>query len=90
MAATVELMSEKGYKAVTIKEIAAAASVSEMTVFRTFGSKKAILEAILEHYMFSTPIEQIIKQNITYELEADLLMISKLYHDVLKEIKKSI
>ena len=88
MAATVELMSEKGYKAVTIKEIAAAASVSEMTVFRTFGSKKAILEAILKNYMFSTPIEQIIKQNITYELEADLLMISKLYHDVLKRDKK--
>ncbi|WP_062049168.1 TetR/AcrR family transcriptional regulator [Bacillus sp. JCM 19034] len=85
---TVDLMSDKGYKAVTIKEIAAAASVSEMTVFRTFGSKKAILDAIIDNYLFSAPIEQIIQKNITYELETDLLMISNLYHDVLKRNKK--
>ncbi|MFC4600257.1 TetR/AcrR family transcriptional regulator [Cohnella hongkongensis] len=88
LSSTVDLMSEKGYKAVTIKEIASAASVSEMTVFRTFGSKKAILDAIINSYLFSAPIEQIIQKNITYELETDLLMISKLYHDVLKRNKK--
>jgi AcrR family transcriptional regulator len=88
LSSTVDLMSEKGYKAVTIKEIATAASVSEMTVFRTFGSKKAILEAVIDNYLFSAPIEQTIHKNITYELEKDLLMISKLYHDVLKRNKK--
>lgn len=88
LSSTVDLMSEKGYKAVTIKEIAAAASVSEMTVFRTFGSKKAILDAIIDNYLFSAPVEQIIQKNIIYELETDLLMISKLYHDVLKRNKK--
>ncbi|MDQ0166149.1 AcrR family transcriptional regulator [Bacillus horti] len=88
ISSTVDLMSDKGYKAVTIKEIAAAASVSEMTVFRTFGSKKAILDAIIDNYLFSAPIEQIIQKNITYELETDLLMISNLYHDVLKRNKK--
>lgn len=88
LSSTVDLMSDKGYKAVTIKEIAAAASVSEMTVFRTFGSKKAILDAIIDNYLFSAPIEQIIQKNITYELETDLLMISNLYHDVLKRNKK--
>ncbi|HWO96851.1 TetR/AcrR family transcriptional regulator [Fictibacillus gelatini] len=88
LSSTVDLMSEKGYKAVTIKEIAAAASVSEMTVFRTFGSKKAILEAVIDNYLYSVPIEQIIQKNLTYELETDLLMISKLYHEVLKKNKK--
>jgi AcrR family transcriptional regulator len=88
LSSTVDLMSEKGYKGVTIKEIATAASVSEMTVFRTFGSKKAILEAVIDNNLFSAPIEQTIHKNITYELEKDLLMISKLYHDVLKRNKK--
>ncbi|SHF38523.1 transcriptional regulator, TetR family [Seinonella peptonophila] len=88
LSATVNLMAEKGYKAVTIKEIAAFASVSEMTVFRTFGTKKAILDTIINRYLFSEPIEQKIQENITYELESDLLMISKLYHDVLKKNKK--
>ncbi|MFD0713289.1 TetR/AcrR family transcriptional regulator [Paenibacillus sp. GCM10027626] len=88
LSATIDLMSEKGYKAVTVKEIAAAASVSEMTVFRTFGSKKAILDAVIDTYLFSAPIEQTIQNNITYELEADLMMISELYHNVLKKNKK--
>lgn len=88
LSATVDLMSEKGYKAVTVKEIAAAVSVSEMTVFRTFGSKKAILDAIIDNYLFSAPIEQTIQQNIKYELEKDLLMISELYHDVLDRNKR--
>ncbi|MFM1655202.1 TetR/AcrR family transcriptional regulator [Brevibacillus sp. B_LB10_24] len=88
LSSTVDLMSEKGYKAVTVKEIAAAASVSEMTVFRTFGSKKAILDAIIDNYLFSAPIDQLIQKNLTYELETDLLMISELYHDLLKKNKK--
>ncbi|MFM9278677.1 TetR/AcrR family transcriptional regulator [Paenibacillus jiagnxiensis] len=85
---TLDLMAEKGYKTVTIKEIAAAASISEMTVFRTFGSKKAILDAIVDHYLSSAPIEQINPKNLTYELEQDLNMISELYHNVLNRNKK--
>lgn len=88
LSSTIDLMSEKGYKAVTIKEIAAAASVSEMTVFRTFGSKKAILDAVIDNYLFTAPIEQTIQKNIKYELEKDLIMISELYHDVLGRNKK--
>ncbi|WP_165972170.1 TetR/AcrR family transcriptional regulator [Paenibacillus piri] len=88
ISSTVDLMSEKGYKAVTIKEIATAASVSEMTVFRTFGSKKAILDAIINSFLSSAPIEQLNQKNITYELEKDLLMISELYHEVLNRNKE--
>lgn len=83
LSATIQLMSEKGYKAVTIKEIAANAGMSEMTVFRTFGTKKAILEAIIDNYLYTGPIEQQIQKNITFNLEEDLLMISMLYHELL-------
>ncbi|MBB6731585.1 TetR/AcrR family transcriptional regulator [Cohnella zeiphila] len=85
---SLDLMSEKGYKAVTMKEIAAAASVSEMTVFRTFGSKQAILDAIIERYLSSAPVERIGRKNFSYELEEDLLMISELYHEVLNRNRK--
>lgn len=85
---SLDLMSEKGYKAVTMKEIAAAASVSEMTVFRTFGSKQAILDAIIERYLSSAPVERIGRKNFAYELEEDLLMISELYHEVLNRNRK--
>lgn len=88
LAATVQLMAEKGYKSVTIKEIAAASSVSEMTVFRIFGTKKAILDAIIDNYLYTMPLEQTIKEKITYDLESDLLMISRLYHEALKKNKQ--
>ncbi len=35
-----QLMKEKGFQPVTIKEIADAANVSEMTIFRHFETKK--------------------------------------------------
>lgn len=82
LAVTVKLMAEKGYKAVTIKEIANAAGLSEMTVFRAFGTKKAILDTIIENYMYSMPIEQIIREQLTYDLEVDLLMLSRFYQEM--------
>ncbi|MFC9711566.1 TetR/AcrR family transcriptional regulator [Paenibacillus sp. NPDC056933] len=85
LSVTVKLMSEKGYKAVTIKEIATAAGISEMTVFRTFGCKKAILDKIIENYLYSAPIDNIVQERITFDLEADLKMLSKFYQDMVNK-----
>ncbi|UUZ83734.1 TetR/AcrR family transcriptional regulator [Paenibacillus sp. P26] len=43
--ATLQLMQERGFKSVTVKDIAQASEVSEMTVFRHFESKRGVLEA---------------------------------------------
>lgn len=44
--AAIPLFAEKGYRAVTTKEIAEAAAVSEALLYRHFDGKKAIYEAI--------------------------------------------
>ncbi|MCD8508499.1 MAG: TetR/AcrR family transcriptional regulator [Bacillus sp. (in: Bacteria)] len=38
--AAIDLMEQKGFKAVTTREIAIEAGFSEMTLFRHFGTKK--------------------------------------------------
>lgn len=48
--ATVELVNEKGYKGATTKEIAERAGVNEVTLFRHFGNKKGIVEAVIQKY----------------------------------------
>ena len=40
---TLQLFSKRGYYDITVKEIANAASVTEGSVFRMFGSKQALL-----------------------------------------------
>ncbi|OWA35525.1 hypothetical protein B9G55_12895 [Saccharibacillus sp. O16] len=81
LSATLRLMSEKGYRSVTVKQIAAEAGFSEMTVFRTFGSKKAILDRLIENYLYNPPAEKTIRDRLTYDLETDLLMLSEFYHE---------
>ncbi|WP_066078121.1 TetR/AcrR family transcriptional regulator [Pseudoclavibacter albus] len=46
LGAAVALFGQRGYSATTTKAIAEQASVNEVTLFRHFGSKQGILEAI--------------------------------------------
>jgi AcrR family transcriptional regulator len=44
-----ELFVEQGWSGTTITAVAAAASVSNETVYSVFGTKRAILQAVVEH-----------------------------------------
>jgi len=44
------LFSEYGYARTTTKDIAKRASVSEVTLFRIFGTKEALFEEVLKRY----------------------------------------
>lgn len=46
IAAAVSVMGQKGYTAATTREIADQAGVNEVTLFRHFGSKRGLLEAV--------------------------------------------
>ncbi|MFD0586493.1 TetR/AcrR family transcriptional regulator [Paenibacillus sp. GCM10027627] len=88
MLAAIDLMAEKGYKGVSTKEIAAAAGVSEMTLFRNFGSKQNLLESAVERYHYSVEMSSLFTEKVIWELRADLLMISGMYHELMNRNRK--
>lgn len=48
--AAAELIGERGYRATTTRAIAERAGVNEVTLFRHFGNKKGLLEALCEQW----------------------------------------
>ncbi|PSL40823.1 TetR family transcriptional regulator [Salsuginibacillus halophilus] len=83
--ACVEQMEEKGYGRTTTKEIAEHAGVSEMTIFRHFGSKQNILLAAIDAHSYLPCIEALFSKHITYQLENDLILISETYQQLMKQ-----
>ncbi|NDI35900.1 TetR/AcrR family transcriptional regulator [Chengkuizengella sediminis] len=85
--ASLELFSEKGYKATSIKEIAEKVGVKELTVYRQFGKKIKILEHI--NNMITTPLPLIVnylENEAVYDLEEDL---SRILTIVERELNKN-
>ncbi|GGF94939.1 TetR/AcrR family transcriptional regulator [Paenibacillus abyssi] len=79
LAAAAELMAEKGFKAVTTKEIAAAAGVSEMTLFRYFGTKQTVLEQVIDRLYYTKSMEELFAAELSWDLRSDLTRISNKY-----------
>lgn len=88
MLAAIDLMAEKGYKGVSTKEIAAVAGLSEMTLFRNFGSKMNLLEQAVERYHYSLEMEKLFAESIKWDLRADLLTIGRMYHEIMQRNRK--
>ncbi|MBU9721866.1 MULTISPECIES: TetR/AcrR family transcriptional regulator [Bacillaceae] len=88
--AAIDLMEKKGFKAVTTKEIAAEAGYSEMTLFRHFGTKKKILESAVERFYHLVDVTNILLKNVSYDLEADLKLVSQTYHWYMNQNEKII
>lgn len=87
MRAGLELLAERGYKGTTTREIAARAGVSEVTLFRQFGSKKTLLQAAVQK--LRPPVEQILpgsshKEMASTSLEESLLHLARGYAQMLE------
>jgi Transcriptional regulator len=80
--ASIILFSQKGYSAVTTKEIAKEAGVSEMTLFRHFESKHNLFEKAFDKFVFS-PRFKALFEGLEGDLERDLKKICASYHDIL-------
>jgi len=87
--AAVELVNEKGYKGATTKELAARAGVNEVTLFRHYGNKKGILEAVIRKYGSMEPLENTFEAKVIWDVEKDLKMLVREYQ-LLLEQKKTI
>ena len=80
--ASIVLFSQKGYSAVTTKEIAKEAGVSEMTLFRHFESKHNLFEKAFDKYFFSPKVKALF-EGLEWNLERDLKKICTSYQNTL-------
>lgn len=87
--ASIILFSKKGYSAVTTKEIAKEAGVSEMTLFRHFESKHNLFEKAFDKFVISPTLIALF-EGLECNLERDLNKICCSYQDTLYQNKKLI
>ncbi|WP_018754326.1 TetR/AcrR family transcriptional regulator [Paenibacillus terrigena] len=88
--AAINLISERGYNGVTTQEIATAAGLSEKTLFRHFGSKQKLLESAFDRYHYAEEMRKLFKEKLVWELEEDLLTVSRTYHEIMNRNRKLI
>jgi AcrR family transcriptional regulator len=74
--ATVRVFAERGYGAATTREIASRAGVNEVTLFRRFGTKAALVESALSHILARAPLGRVVT---TGDVRADLTAIVRAY-----------
>ncbi len=88
--ATLKLISEKGYLGATTREIAQEAGVTELTLFRHFGSKERLFEELLNSYTFLPRLKELIPELDNLAGEEALELIAARFLVSLKERKSMI
>ena len=79
--ATMTLIREKGYAAMTTKDIARLAGVNECTLFRKFQNKKEIVLQGVAQEKWRANVTPDILENVRWELGSDLEMFMNAYMD---------
>ncbi len=73
---TVQVFGERGYGAATTQEIAAQAGVSEVTLYRRFGTKAGLVAAALAQVLSEAPFGRV---EATDDVHTDLAAIARAY-----------
>ena len=89
LAATLKMISLKGYLGTTTREIANAAGVTEVTLFRHFGSKENLFEEMLNRYSFLPELRELLPEleNNSFDYKNGLIIIGTRFIETLKERK---
>lgn len=82
---TFQLISEKGYLGTTTREIAHKAGVTELTLFRHFGSKEKLFEAVLNKYSFLPKLKELLPSLLELPYKKSLHILGERYFETLKE-----
>lgn len=85
--ATMTLISEKGYLGATTREIARLAGVTELTLFRHFGTKERLFEEVLNNYTFLPRLRELLPELDGLSYEDALELIATRFLLTLKERK---
>ncbi len=75
--AVMQVVSERGYSGATTREMAEAASISEVTLFRKYGSKLELVKQAISHIVKQSGFDEAI--SYTGDLEADLRRVIEAY-----------
>ena len=88
--ATLKLISEKGYLGATTREIAHEAGVTELTLFRHFGSKEKLFEELLNSYTFLPMLRDLLPELDGLAYEDALRLLAVRFLQSLKERKSMV
>ncbi|HEX9020293.1 MAG TPA: TetR/AcrR family transcriptional regulator [Nitrospirota bacterium] len=88
--ATLKLISEKGYFGATTRDISREAGVTELTLFRHFGSKERLFEELLNSYTFLPRLKELLPELDRLPYEEALTLIATKFLMTLKERKAMI
>ncbi|GEN35393.1 MULTISPECIES: TetR/AcrR family transcriptional regulator [Aneurinibacillus] len=81
----VEIFSQKGFQASTIREIARLAGVNDLTVYRHFESKEKLFTEMLQRHALLAEISEYIVQGITDDYARDLRAIVRTFISTFKK-----
>lgn len=87
LAAAMKLVSEKGFLGATTREMAQEAGVTELTLFRHFGSKQKLFEELLGRYTFLPALKELLPQLDALPCEEALITVATKFLLSLKERK---
>lgn len=83
MEVALKLFAEQGYYATTTKQIAQAAEVNELTIFRHFGSKSNLFQVTTEEYVINANIEKVLLDGLqVLEIEEVIQAIARRIYDL--------
>jgi len=77
--AVIQVISERGYSGATTKQMAEAANVSEVTLFRKYGSKQQMVKQAISYILVQTDFAS--AAHYTGEMAADLMSVVQAYQN---------
>lgn len=88
--AAVQVFADQGYTGATTRGIAEAAGVSELTLFRHFGSKKNLFMAAIQRHSAIPGIEAALASQLSGDPRQDLTMIGTHFLSTLTERRQEL
>jgi AcrR family transcriptional regulator len=85
MDAAAQQFAELGYKRATTRKIAQAAGVTEVTLFRHFGSKQNLFTAVLNRHALQPDSNAIFNQTLEGDYHQDMLRMGQYTMQIMQE-----